>query len=370
MKNYEVDSRMMPSQESAGISDKPEMAEDAYEEIQIEKTPDLENSNNSSQSTDLEDVRGIIASSEPYSSQQSLRKTELLPRQKIELRNNIETIRNRNRFALPAVAAGNKTATEYDSKVRNFSTVTNIVTLSDGEKLFVVYNYSTSRVHRALDGFMKKVTGCRMKKADFKEWKGRFEQKSRIPTIECEDENMVVLPFLPNVNAYDLFANRDAIKDFGECDFAETIDANGLLDVLEKVVVEIQDSHANNITWGELILPNIIVDKDQSVHICDPETSYDSDVPMTEQKARDLLDLIISSAAALEKEDVEYSVVAARILNNYQDKTVIKELQKLAQKKPGILERVFFGYTKARLGLKNSAQWKSIKEAIANYYSV
>jgi hypothetical protein len=37
------------------------------------------------------------------------------------------------------------------------------------------------------------------------------------------------------------------LKILANAIFAETIDANGLLDVLEKVVVEIQDSHANNI---------------------------------------------------------------------------------------------------------------------------
>lgn len=373
MKKHEFDSgTMVPNKESVGISAKPEIAEDAYAEFQIENrpNPNVEKPNNSPQSAELEDVREVIASLEPYSDRQAARNTELLPAQKIELRNNIEIIKNSNRFALPAVAAGNATATEYDSKVRNFSTITNIVTLSGGEKLFVVYNYSASRVHRALDGFMKKATGCRMKKADFKEWKEQFEQKSRIPTIECEDKNMVVLPFIPNINAYDLFANRGVIKDFGECDFANTVDTNGLLDILEKVVMEIQDSHANNITWGELILPNIIVDKDQNVHICDPETAYDDEVPLLEQKARDLLDLIISSAAALEKDNVEYSVVVDRILNKYDDKEVLKELQALAQKKPSMLEKIFFGYTKARLGLKNSKQWKSIKEAIVNYYTV
>lgn len=300
-------------------------------------------------------------------------KEELLPvvqlsdLQKNQLAVEIKRIKTDKRFAAPALAKGNKTATEYDSRVANYSTVTNIVALSDGRKLFVVYNYPTSWVHRSLDGLMKRLTGCRMKKADSAKWKEKFESKSRIPTIDCEDENTVVMPFLPNINLYDLFANKDSIQDFGECEFAREVDVEKLLDIVDKIVAEVKNIHRQDVAWGELILPNIIIDKDEEVHICDPETSYDSDVPINEQKARDLSDLIISIAASLHKYGVDYELSASRVLDGYKDKEVIKELQSLVMKKPGLLQKLFFGYTKARLGLKDKAQWQDIKDAIAKY---
>lgn len=287
--------------------------------------------------------------------------------QKNQLAVEIKRIKTDKRFVAPALAKGNKTATEYDSRVANYSTVTNIVALSDGRKLFVVYNYPTSWIHRSLDGLMKSLTGCRMKKADSAKWKEKFESKSRIPTIDCEDENTVVMPFLPNINLYDLFANKDSIQDFGECEFAREIDVEKLLDIVDKIVAEVKNIHRQDAAWGELILPNIIIDKDEKVHICDPETSYDANVPLNEQKARDLSDLIISIAASLHKYGVDYGLSVSRVLDGYKDKEVIKELQSLVMKKPGLLQKLFFGYTKARLGLKDKAQWQDIKDAIAKY---
>ena len=72
----------------------------------------------------------------------------------------IKKIKKKCRFSMPALFQGNKTATEYDSKASNFSTTTNIVTLEDGRKVFMVYNYPTSWVHRSLDGVSKQI-GCR-----------------------------------------------------------------------------------------------------------------------------------------------------------------------------------------------------------------
>jgi tRNA A-37 threonylcarbamoyl transferase component Bud32 len=285
--------------------------------------------------------------------------------EQVKLQEKIEQIKKR--IVLPALAKGNKTATNYDSRVTNYSTLTNIVTLADGRKLFVVYNYPYSQVHRSLDGFMKRLTGCRMEKANSREWKNRFESKSRLPVIPCEDENIVVMPFVSNINLYDLFVYKDDIKDFGECQFAETADVEGLLGIVDKIVVEVTDTHEKNITWGELILPNIIIDKEEKVHICDPETAYDKEVPIHEQKARDLSDLIVSVAAALDKYGIEHGQAVKRVLDSYNDKEVIAELKVLASKKPKFLEKVFFGYTKVRLGLKDKEQLQKIKEAIANY---
>lgn len=350
---------VLPDKETVGIEDSTVVPE--YQDIEI-KNEVLED--RETKAEHLADVRSEIAS---VDSSPLAKAVILSSEQGVELMAKVSQIKKKEKLALPAVARGNRTATEYDSKARNFSTITNIITLADGQKLFVVYNYSTSWIHRKLDGFMKRRTGCRMQKAKSSEWKSKFEEKSRIPTIECEDENTVVMPFVPNVNAHDLFAKRDEIKNFGECEFANNIGVEELLGIVDKIVDEIKDTHAQDVTWGELILPNIIIDKDQKVHVCDPETSYDKDVPIEEQKARDLLDFIISTAAALEKSGVEYAVSASRVLDKYGDKEIIAELKKLVSKKPRLVEKIFFGYTKARLGLKDKKQWQYIKETIANY---
>jgi tRNA A-37 threonylcarbamoyl transferase component Bud32 len=279
----------------------------------------------------------------------------------------IKTLKAKNAWVAPALVKGNKTATNYDSKVTNYSTVTNIVE-SEGQKYFVVQNYKFSGVHRALDKFMKKVTGCRMSKADSADWKQEFEKKSRIPTIKNEDPDTVIMPFVPNVNLYDLFVNRGEIKDFGECDFAVEMKKEDMLGVLRKITKKVKEMHGSDITWGELILPNMIIDKDQEVHICDPETSYNKDVPLLEQKARDLLDFITSAAAAMKKKNTtEYGEAVSEILKEYSDPEVVRSLRELASKKPSFLSKIFFGYTKARLGLSGTDELAAIRQAIYDF---
>ena len=81
------------------------------------------------------------------------------------LEKEIKKLKHETKFQSPALLSGNKTATKYDSKVRNFSTQTKIVELPSGRKLFLINNYNTSWVHRGLDNTMKYFTGCKMSKA-------------------------------------------------------------------------------------------------------------------------------------------------------------------------------------------------------------
>jgi tRNA A-37 threonylcarbamoyl transferase component Bud32 len=277
----------------------------------------------------------------------------------------VEGIKKADRFAAPALFKGNKTATEYDSKACNFSTQTNIVELPDGRKIFVVHNYKSTGLHRWMDGAMKHLTGYPMRKATRAEWKGRFEEKSNLPTIPLDDPEMVALPFVPNVNLDDLFCRQQEIKNFGECDFAKDYSEQDKLAVLEKIAGKVKELHGKDVAWGELILANIIIDKNQDVHICDPEVAYDEGVPLEDQKAYDLLDLITSACTSMEDGNkTPYDKVVDSILKQYDDSTALGALKKLAEKKMGLKEKLFFGYSKARLRLKSPKQFDEIKGAI------
>lgn len=263
---------------------------------------------------------------------------------------------------------GNTTATEYDSHVVNFSTQTRIVTLSSGRKIFLINNYSSSAVHREMDAIMKFGEGARMRKAKSNKWKEVFVGKSRMNILPCDDPNTVALDYIPNINMYDLFANRAKIKDFGSCDFATNITPEQLLEIVGKMTKKIEGIHAEGQAWGELILQNIIIDDKQDVHICDPEMLYNDDVPFSEQKARDLFDLVMSSAGTLyQSAGVDYVVTVNKVLSTYSDKESVMALISLAHKKPSLLNKIFFPYTKVRLGLKNQEEFDKIKEAIVDF---
>ncbi len=105
------------------------------------------------------------------------------------------------------------------------------------------------------------------------------------------------------------------------------------------------------------------------MHICDPETQYDSEVPVAERKARDIFVLVLSGAAAMKKaQNVDYATVVKKVLDQYQlDGEIKTELKKLAEKKMGLGQKLFFAYTKENYGLKDKAEYKEILRNISEY---
>lgn len=345
--------------------------------LEVKRESDQENEGNPENTAEeIDKARMAVEAAAPETT--ALAVKTLSPEEKKDFYAQLEVIKNGEfKNKRPALATGGRIDAEYDCQVNNFSTQTKVVTLASGRKLFAVFNYPTSWVHRKLDTLMKTMTGAKMGKAKSQDWKETFESRSQIPTITNEDPNLVVMDYLPNVNLYDLFVNQFAknkdgspmIKNFGECQFADGMNMEELLGVLEKVVEKVKQMHEKGVQWGEVILPNIIIDKDEEVHICDPETEYDEKVPVAERQARDIYVLIMSSAAAMKKsKNVDYSAVVKNVLDKYQlDEETKAELKNLAEKKMGLGQKVFFGYTKANYGLKDKAEYAEIRQAMSQY---
>lgn len=264
---------------------------------------------------------------------------------------------------------GEKIAAEYDIRTRNFSTQTRIQELPDGRKVFMVYDHRGSWLHRGLDGLMKRLNGLRMRKVSRAEWKAQFESKSTIPVIENDDPDTVMMPFQPNVNAHDVFAKNGEIEDFGAQGWAKEADLEEKLDMAGTLAEEARRIHGTGTAWGELILPNVIFSAEKKPIVCDPEVRYDEDVPLAEAKARDLKDMCLSVAAALEHAHgvTDYGRAVGAILGRYDDAEVIGELKRLASTKRGFLQNLVFGYEQVRTGTKSKKQYDAILAAIAAY---
>jgi len=264
---------------------------------------------------------------------------------------------------------GEQIAAEYDIRTRNFSTQTRIAELPDGRKVFIVYDHKGSSVHRVLDRFMKWASGLRMKKVSRKEWKKQFEGKSTIPVIENTDADTIVMPFIPNVNGFDLFAQNGEIENFGVCEWAKEAGLEEKLQLAEAIVDEVARVHASGTAWGELILPNIIFSKEKRPIICDPEVRYNDDVSLPEAKARDLRDLLVSVSGALSRaHDLQDPTsVVKKILDRYPDSTVIVELQKLAAKERTFLQNLTFGYEQVRSGTPSKAAYDQVLKVVREY---
>ncbi len=304
------------------------------------------------------------------SKETALVRPSILPEHKALVEEKVKELKKMMRWKGPAILRGNPTAAAYDSHVTNYSTQTVIIELPSGERIFAVYNYPTSWVHRSIsDRLNKFVAGAKMHKVRSGKWKDRFESRTQLPTIENDDPNVVLMPFVPNINLRDLFSRRDQIKDFGECAFAREYAPEDLLQVLEKAAAKLRGVHNKGIGWGETILDNMIIDDKEDVHICDPESKFNDDVSLAEQYARDLLAFIVSAAGAMYKHSVDYAVVVERVMSAYGETSpeVLKHLSAVARKKPGLLQRIFFGGIKPYLGVENIQEYRAIKQAVVEY---
>lgn len=261
---------------------------------------------------------------------------------------------------------GNKTATTYDSKAMNFSTQTDIITTESGKRVFVVYDYPSSWVHRATANLMEWFSGNRMAKPSRKDWKQKFEEKSNVPTIENDAEHVVLMPYLPNINASDLFKRDKEMDDFGECEWVKDLGLEGKLEIAEKIIVALKDIHDKGVGWGEVILPNIIITADKEAVIVDPEMRYKEEVDLDEQKARDLRDIIFSLGGGInQSEGVEdYKALINTVLNAYGDEEIIKKASKLITKTT-LRHRIFGFWETVRLGADGGVR-KKIGKDFAN----
>ena len=70
-----------------------------------------------------------------------------------------------------------------------------------------------------------------------------------------------------------------------------------------------------------------------------------------------------------QKNGVDYPEIVQRIIERYGDAEVLSELNKLASKKPSVINKLFFGYTKERLGVKDYKEHEGIRNQIVEELS-
>lgn len=271
-----------------------------------------------------------------------------------EIREEARSFKRRNFFRLPCIVVGNKVASRNpDSKIRNYSTITECFSLSTGKWIYLIYAYPFSIVHRLLDGLAKWATRkyC-IKIVSPKKWKKAFVKDSFIPVIPIEVSNVVAMPYIENENLFDILAGR--IGDYCFLDKEAMI---------MQAVEIINKMHTEDIVWGELVTQNMIRSEDGKIIICDTETVYYRG-SLVEQKASDWFDFICSacgSMANLHPEKVDYLILM--ILNQIQDVSVKYSLRQKCEEKKTWLHRLFFLHTQVRLTC-SSKLYGWIKEKI------
>lgn len=279
--------------------------------------------------------------------------------------------KQKHRFDFPSYMKGHKTATEYDSKAVNFSTRTAILTTDDGRRVFAVYDYRTSFIHRAIDRFSRRLEGAKMGKVKMKDWKQTYESRSNIPVIENPDNDIILMPYIPNANAKDVLANNKEVGNFGPVPWAKDLDLEGKIQLGEKIVDALAEIHSKRRSHAETILPNMIITPQGQPILVDPENLYYPGVELPEQKGRDLRDVVYSISGALAKSEgvTDFGSITNRLLARYPDQGIVEETQRVAAQKPGFIQRQFikFGET-MRLGIGYKDHGK-VTQAILAYKS-
>jgi hypothetical protein len=261
----------------------------------------------------------------------------LKPEQKKAADKAVERFGAETRFSPPSLAIGQKVATNYDSRTRSFATRSRIETLPDGKKVFIAKNYPSAVIHRLADAFGNWLSGSKMAKAIMnKEWKRRYEEKSRVPTIASDDPRTVITPFLENVNAADYFSFNREMKNLGALPELKNDGLKEKTEMAGRIVDELGKIHAEGLAWGEFIPDNVIITKGGKPIITESEVAYYKGVPLVEQQAHDMRDFIISAAGDLGKGEkfTDYAGFAKTLIDRHPDPEVRKEIIRLAKEKP------------------------------------
>jgi tRNA A-37 threonylcarbamoyl transferase component Bud32 len=259
-----------------------------------------------------------------------------------EIRKRAKWFKIKNFWRMPGLIRGNKVANRNpDSKIRNFSTITTCFQLKTGKWIYLVYAYPLSIVHRALDGLMKWATEkyC-IKIVSPKKWKEAFIKNSFIPIIPVDDiPHMVVMPYVENENLFDILTGK-----VGKYSFPEK---EAMIGVATNVINEM---HAKDIVWGELVVQNMIRSSEEGkIILCDTETVYYRGTIM-DQKVSDWLDFICSVCGSISQLHPEkVSCLIRFIRDRIQDDAAVNSLKERCRRKRTFLHKLLFLYTWARL---------------------
>lgn len=269
-----------------------------------------------------------------------MKKEKYTERELREIKKRAILFKIKNFWRLPSLWRGHRVANRNPrAKVRNMSTITTCFPLSSGKWVYLVYAYPLSIIHRILDGLAKWATEkyC-IKVVSLKKWKEAFVKNSFIPIIPVDIKNVVAMPYIENENLFDVLTGRVGSYSFAEKEA-----------MIKKAVRVINDMHAKDVVWGELIVHNMIRSQEGEIVICDTETVYYRG-SLTEQKASDLLDFICSACGSVSRLHPEKIDSLLRVIwREYLDHSAKEHLKERCRRKRTLLHRLCFLYTMVRL---------------------
>ena len=284
-------------------------------------------------------------------------------------------------WTLPRIFTGHPVAhrPEDDVRVKNFSTITRVVQLSDGQLMFLVYRYPLSWIHSLTDNLQRWGSG-RPSAKPFRRsvWHRRFSKKSQLLVYPINVPGVVAMQYCPNFNLYDVLHHN-----VGNLPARQIQRALGTTSSLINVV------HAQGITWGELIVQNIILRRFPPVEIptsgplhrefsgrapdptllpilCDTEVEYQRGVPLSLLRMYDWRDFIFSACGANTVIAGGPEALVPHLLQNLNDDQVRELLIKECRKPRSLGQTLFWQGFSGALSLPSVEMFDRIRSAIVN----
>lgn len=277
------------------------------------------------------------------------------------------------RSAPMATSKGYPVDASYGARIEGFTTQSHRVKLDDGSEFFALYNYPQGKWRRRSDRINEALTGEKMRKPEPHAWKGRVESRSVIPTVHMpadfghpDQADLVVMPYIPSINGYDLFARPQEITHWGIFEAMQGLNWEQSMHLLQKVAVALASLHSNKLSWGEAILQNVVFTPEKVPLWVDAEMAY-RDMTWEREQATDVRNLAISSLGSFangNRRDFDQDEVLHALLT-VQSTEVLEDLDRLCTEPMGWRQaQIFEHFGKYRLGAKNRAHFEACKAAI------
>ena len=277
------------------------------------------------------------------------------------------------RVAPMATSKGYQVDAAYGARIEGFTTQSHRVLFDDSSEFFALYNYPKGKLRRRSDRLTEALTGEKMRKPAPNNWKERVESRSVIPTVQMpadlghpDQADLVVMPYIPSINGYDLFARPQEITDWGIFQDMQGLNWQQSMQLLQKVAVALAALHTNKQSWGEAILQNVVFTSERIPLWVDAEMAY-RDMTWEREQATDVRNLAISSLGSFANRDrhgFDQDELLSTLLT-VQSAVVLADLDRLCTEPMGWRQaQVFEQFGKYRLGAKNRAHFESCKVAI------
>lgn len=282
----------------------------------------------------------------------------LKPEQMEEVRREALRLKKDARWTKPRIFSGHPVAHAHPhkSQVVNFSTVTKLVTISEGFRVFLLYRYPLSWLHSITDNLHRLLIGKRAAKPfRRKKWQRTVKEKSFIPLIPIDVPGVMALPYIPSWNLLGILRHG-----------VVTLSTDELRDLLDRVCRKLNEYHGQGKAWGETDVQNIIVRDDGSREpiMCDGEVQYYPWVPLEWRKGSDWFDFIFSACGSVQHPEICHDELALHLLAKIEDDQERTLLIRQCRRGGKIRLRQLWQATSGRLGC-SAERYEAIRKAIA-----